>query len=249
MSYRRETPSFQGFTHGRKPLNQGRSTPARTVLLVEDEMEMATEIKAALEESDYVVRIASVAEAADVARTSGAAMLILDRLLFGVDSLQSLEALREQGVKIPVLVISALSSADEVAHGLGSGADDYLVKPFYMVELVARVDALLRRLGDISTTSLSVGDLEMDLLDQVAFRRGVELNLLPREFKLLEYFLRHPDRVVTRAMLLRDVWGYEFEIETNVVDIQISNLRRKIDEQGLPSRIANVRGLGFMLRS
>ena len=230
-------------------MNQGRSTPVRTILLVEDEMEMATEIKAALEENGYVVRIASVAEAADVARTSGAAMLILDRILFGVDSLQSLEALRKQGVKIPVLVISALSSADEVAHGLGSGADDYLVKPFYMVELVARVDTLLRRLGDVSTTSLSVGDLEMDLLDQVAFRRGVELDLLPREFKLLEYFLRHPDRVVTRAMLLKDVWGYEFEIETNVVDIQISNLRKKIDEQGLPSRIANVRGLGFMLRS
>jgi two-component system OmpR family response regulator len=117
-----------------------------------------------------------------------------------------------------------------------------------MVELVARVDALLRRLGDVSTTNLSVGEFEIDLIDQVVLRRGVRLDLLPREFKLLEYFLRHPDRVVTRAMLLKDVWGYEFEIETNVVDIQISNLRRKIDEHGLPSRIANVRGLGFMLR-
>jgi two-component system, OmpR family, response regulator len=229
-------------------LNQGRSTPARIILLVEDEMEMATEIKAALEQSDYVVRMASVTEAADVARTSGAALIILDRLLFGVDSLQSLEALRKQGVKTPVLVISGLSSANEIAHGLRAGADDYLVKPFYMVELAARVDALLRRLGDVSTTNLSVGDFEMDLIDQVALRRGVHLDLLPREFKLLEYFLRHPDRVVTRAMLLKDVWGYEFEIETNVVDIQISNLRRKIDEHGLPSRIANVRGLGFMLR-
>lgn len=226
---------------------QGRS-PARTILLVEDELEMATEIKAALEQSDYVVRMASVTEAADAARTSGAALIILDRLFFGVDSLQSLEALRKQGVKTPVLVISGLSSANEIAHGLRAGADDYLVKPFYMVELVARVDALLRRLGDVSTTTLSIGDFEMDLIDQVALRRGVQLDLLPREFKLLEYFLRHPDRVVTRAMLLKDVWGYEFEIETNVVDIQISNLRRKIDEHGLPSRIANVRGLGFMLR-
>jgi two-component system OmpR family response regulator len=230
-------------------LNQGRSTPARSILLVEDETELATEIRAALEENDYTVRLTSMTEAADVARTSGAAMLILDRLLFDVDSLQSLATLRKQGVKIPVLVISALSSADEIAHGLRAGADDYLVKPFYMVELVARVDALLRRLGDVSTTKLRGGDLEMDLIDQVAFRRGVEIDLLPREFKLLEYFLRHPDQVVTRAMLLKDVWGYEFEIETNVVDIQISNLRRKIDEQGLPSRIANVRRLGFMLRS
>jgi two-component system, OmpR family, response regulator len=229
-------------------LNQGRSTPARTILLVEDEMEMATEIKAALEQSDYVVRMATVAEAADAARTSCVDLVILDRLLFGVDSLQSLEALRKQGVKTPVLVISGLSSANEIAHGLKAGADDYLVKPFYMVELVARVDALLRRLGDVSTTNLSVGEFEIDLIDQVALRRGVRLDLLPREFKLLEYFLRHPDRVVTRAMLLKDVWGYEFEIETNVVDIQISNLRRKIDEHGLPSRIANVRGLGFMLR-
>jgi two-component system OmpR family response regulator len=217
-------------------------------LLVEDEMETATEIKAALEQSDYVVRMASVAEAADAARTSGAALIILDRLLFGVDSLQSLETLRKQGVKTPVLVISGMSSANEIAHGLRAGADDYLVKPFYMVELVARVDALLRRLGDVSTTNLSVGEFEIDLIDQVVLRRGVRLDLLPREFKLLEYFLRHPDRVVTRAMLLKDVWGYEFEIETNVVDIQISNLRRKIDEHGLPSRIANVRGLGFMLR-
>jgi two-component system, OmpR family, response regulator len=229
-------------------LNQGRSTPARTILLVEDEMETATEIKAALEQSDYVVRMASVAEAADAARTSGAALIILDRLLFGVDSLQSLETLRKQGVKTPVLVISGMSSANDIAHGLRAGADDYLVKPFYMVELVARVDALLRRLGDVSTTNLSVGEFEIDLIDQVVLRRGVRLDLLPREFKLLEYFLRHPDRVVTRAMLLKDVWGYEFEIETNVVDIQISNLRRKIDEHGLPSRIANVRGLGFMLR-
>lgn len=229
-------------------MNQGRSTPARTILLVEDEMETATEIKAALEQSDYVVRMASVAEAADAARTSGAALIILDRLLFGVDSLQSLETLRKQGVKTPVLVISGMSSANDIAHGLRAGADDYLVKPFYMVELVARVDALLRRLGDVSTTNLSVGEFEIDLIDQVVLRRGVRLDLLPREFKLLEYFLRHPDRVVTRAMLLKDVWGYEFEIETNVVDIQISNLRRKIDEHGLPSRIANVRGLGFMLR-
>lgn len=229
-------------------MNQGQSTPARTILLVEDETELAAAIKAALEASDYVVRIASMTEAADVARTNGATMLILDRLVFGVDSLQSLEALRKQGVKIPALVISVLSSADAVAQGLRAGADDYLVKPFYMVELAARVDALLRRLGDVSTTNLTVGSFEMDLIDQVALRRGVELDLLPREFKLLEYFLRHPDQVVTRAMLLRDVWGYEFEIETNVVDIQISNLRRKIDEQGMPSQIANVRGLGFMLR-
>jgi two-component system OmpR family response regulator len=118
-----------------------------------------------------------------------------------------------------------------------------------MMELVARVEAVLRRLGEISTTRLRVDDLEIDLLDQTAFKGGAKLNLLPREFKLLEYFLRRPGQLITRAMLLKDVWHYDFEVETNVVDTHISNLRRKIDDHGLPSRIANVRGLGYMLRA
>jgi two-component system OmpR family response regulator len=225
------------------------SVGATTVLLVEDDEELAGEIKAELESNGYLVCTASMADAADAMRTNSAALLILDRLLHGVDSLQTLVLLRRQGVKIPVLIISASSSVDDIAEGLKAGADDYLAKPFYMVELVARVGAMLRRLGDVSTTRMSAGDLEIDLLDQVAFRAGARLNLLPREFKLLEYFLRRPGQLVTRAMLLRDVWQYDFEIETNVVDTHISNLRRKIDDHGFPSRIANVRGLGYMLRA
>jgi two-component system, OmpR family, response regulator len=225
------------------------SVGATTVLLVEDDEELAGEIKAELESNGYLVCTASMADAADAMRTSSAALLILDRLLHGVDSLQTLVLLRRQGVKIPVLIISASSSVDDIAEGLKAGADDYLAKPFYMVELVARVGAMLRRLGDVSTTRMSAGDLEIDLLDQVAFRAGARLNLLPREFKLLEYFLRRPGQLITRAMLLRDVWQYDFEIETNVVDTHISNLRRKIDDHGFPSRIANVRGLGYMLRA
>ncbi len=230
-------------------MTKGRSVSVPTILLVEDEEELANEIKAELEDDGFLVRRASIAEAAGAAGKSDAAMLILDRILDGVDSLHTLEIMRKQGAKIPVLIISASSSVNDIADGLRAGADDYLVKPFYMAELVARVEAMLRRLGDISTTRLIVGDLEIDLLEQTAFKGNARLNLLPREFKLLEYFARRPGQLITRAMLLKDVWHYEFEVETNVVDTHISNLRRKIDDHGLPSRIANIRGLGYMLRA
>jgi two-component system, OmpR family, response regulator len=228
---------------------KGPSVSASTILLVEDEEELASEIKTELEGTGHLVRRVPMADAAEAARMDGAALLILDRMLYGVDSLKTLELWRKQGLKTPVLIISASSSGNEIAEGLRAGADDYLPKPFYMMELVARVEAVLRRLGDISTTRLRVDDLEIDLLDQTAFRGGAKLNLLPRELKLLEYFLRRPGQLITRAMLLKDVWQYDFEVETNVVDTHISNLRRKIDDHGLPSRIANVRGLGYMLRA
>lgn len=230
-------------------MSKGPLVPGWTVLLVEDEIELASEIKIELERNGYLVRPVSLADVMDIARTNGAAMLILDRLLYGVDSLRTLEDLRKRGIKIPVLVISVLSSVDEIAQGLKAGADDYLAKPFYMVELVARVEALLRRLGEVRTTKLSVDDLEMDLIEQAVFRGGEKIYLLPRELKLLEYFLRRPGQIVTREMLLRDVWQYDQGMETNVVDAHVSNLRRKIDDHGLPSRIANVRGIGYMLRA
>lgn len=229
-------------------MTKGPSVSVPTILLVEDEEDLANEIKAELEGDGYLVRRLSIADAAHAAAMSDAAMLILDRIHHGIDSLHTVQIIRKQGAKIPVLIISACSSADDVAEGLRAGADDYLPKPFYMVELVARVEAMLRRLGDISTTRLIVGDLEIDLLEGTAFKASAKLNLLPREFKLLEYFARRPGQLITRAMLLKDVWQYEFEVETNVVDTHISNLRKKIDEHGLPSRIANVRGLGYMLR-
>ena len=230
-------------------MSKGPSVPGWTILLVEDEIELATEIKIELERNGYFVRSVSMADMVDIARTNGAAMLILDRLLYGVDSLRALEDMRKQGIKIPVLVISVLSSAGEIVQGLKAGADDYLAKPFYMVELLARIEALLRRLGDVRTTKLSVDDLEMDLIERTVFRGGKKIDLLPRELKLLEYFLRHHGQVVTREMLLKDVWQHDPGMETNVVDAHISNLRRKIDDHGLPSRIANVRKLGYMLRA
>jgi len=170
-------------------------------------------------------------------------------MLHGVDGLSIVETLREVGVKTPVLVISALSSVDERIRGLKAGGDDYLVKPFAMAELAARVDALARRLDDVRTTKLRAAGLEMDLIEQTV-RRGEEpIDLLPREFKLLEYFLRRPGQIVTRAMLLERVWNYRFTPETNVVDVHIGNLRRKIDVAGEPSLIKNIRGAGFMFNA
>jgi two-component system OmpR family response regulator len=221
----------------------------KSILLVEDEKEMADEIRSELESRGYFVRPASIAEAADAARVGDAAMIIMDRIVFGEDSLVTLESLRKEGVKVPVLVISALSSIDEKVKGLKAGGDDYLTKPFAMVELVARAEAMLRRLDDVRITKLRVGDLEMDLIEKTVYRGGAKIDLLPREFRLLEYFLRHPGRVITRAMLLEDVWQYHFSLETNVVDVHISNLRKKIDTKGPPSLIVNIRGAGFMLNA
>ena len=225
------------------------SNHTQAIVLVEDESELANEIRMALERLGHLVRTASIAEAADAARVGDAALLIMDRMVFGEDSLATLEVLRKEGVKVPVLVISALSSIDERVRGLRAGGDDYLAKPFVMAEFVARVEALLRRLEDVRTTKLRAGDLEMDLIEQTVRRGDTRIDLLPREFKLLEYFLRHQGRVITRAMLLQDVWHYNFSIETNVVDVHISNLRKKIDVRGVPSLIVNIRGAGFMLNA
>ena len=221
----------------------------QTIVLVEDEEELASEISTELAARGHLVRTASIAQAADAARVGDAAVMIMDRMVFGEDSLVTLAALRKEGVKVPVLVISGMASVDEKVKGLQAGGDDYLTKPFAMVELVARVDALLRRLDDVRVTKLHVGDLEMDLIEKTVHRGDTRIDLLPREFRLLEYFLRHPGRVVTRAMLLEEVWQYHFSLETNVVDVHISNLRKKIDTRGSPSLIVNIRGAGFMLNA
>jgi two-component system, OmpR family, response regulator len=220
---------------------------SQTIFLVEDEKELANEIQTELERLGYHVQLASIAEAADAARVGDSAILVMDRMVFGEDSLNTLETLRKEDVKVPVLVISALSSIDERVRGLKAGGDDYLTKPFAMIELTARVEALLRRLDDVRVSKLRVGDLEMDLIEHTVYRGDGKIELLPREFKLLEYFLRHPGQVITRAMLLHDVWQYNFSLETNVVDVHIGNLRKKIDARGAPSLIVNIRGAGFML--
>lgn len=227
-----------------------RSSMLPTVLLVEDEPELAEEIRTDLRRRGYEVRSTETREEGlRAARAGDAAILILDRMLHGEDGLSIVEALRDEGKRTPVLVISALSAVDERIRGLKAGGDDYLVKPFAMAELAARVEALLRRLDDVRTTTLRIGSLEMDLVERTVRRGGRSIELLPREFKLLEYFVRRPDQVVTRAMLLEDVWHYTFIPQTNVVDVHISNLRRKIDARGEAPLITNIRGVGFMLHA
>nr|MDA8253343.1 response regulator transcription factor [Rhodospirillales bacterium] len=175
-------------------------------------------------------------------------LLIVDRLLPGLDGLTVIERLRSLGVRTPVLVLSALSAVDDRVRGLKAGGDDYLTKPFAFMELAARVEALLRRPIDMRETVLRVGPLEMDLIDRTCKRGDRELDLLPREFKLLEYLMRRPGQLVTRDMLLEDVWQYRFLPQTNLVDVHIGRLRRKLDGPGEAPLIQSVRGAGFIFR-
>jgi len=237
------------------PEDQKSSTTAReppldgaSILVVEDEPDLAEEIRLELEANGHPVRLAATAaEGLAEARSGWASVFVFDRMLQGDDGLSVVEALRTEGVAAPVLVISALSSVDERIRGLKAGGDDYLVKPFDLRELTARVDALLRRRGDTRATRLRAGDLDMDLVERTVRCSDRPIDLLPREFKLLEYFMRRPAEIVTRSMLLEDVWNFKFMSQTNVVDVQIGNLRRKLDPTGARKFIVNVRAVGFKL--
>jgi two-component system OmpR family response regulator len=233
---------------GSMVLTRTPSANPRPILLVEDEQEFADQVRSELERIGYPVRLASMSEVVRAARQGDASLLILDRPISGVDCLPSLELLRSENVKVPVLVVSILSSVDEKVRGLKAGADDYLAKPFAMAELGARVEALLRRLGGARQTTLKVGDFEMDLIERTVFCAATKIDLGPREFKLLEYFLRRPGQMITRTMLLQDVWDHELSIESNVIDAHVTNLRKKIDLKNRPSRILNVRRVGYVLR-
>lgn len=218
------------------------------VLLVEDEFETAQEISLALEREGYAVRIAdSLQQVSDAIRIHMPAVMIIDRMLHGTDSIAMIEAWREEGNRVPVLVVSALSSIDDRIRGLRAGGDDYLVKPFAIDELVARVEVLRRRANDSRVSLLRVGPLAMDLIERSVHRGDRKLELLPREFNLLEYFMRHPNQTITRAMLLTDVWHFRTLPQTNVVDVHIGKLRRKVDGPGEIPMIETVRATGFIL--
>jgi two-component system OmpR family response regulator len=170
-------------------------------------------------------------------------------MLPGLDGLSIVETLREEGIKTPVLVLSALNAVNDRVRGLRAGGDDYLAKPFALAELAARLEALLRRPADPRETLLRVGPLELDLIARIARRGQRELELLPREFQLLEYMMRREGQVLTRAMLLENVWNYRFVPQTNLVDVHIGRLRRKVDASGEPPMILSIRGSGFQLRA
>ena len=184
-----------------------------------------------------------------LASTESYDVIVMDRMLPGsIDGLGIIETLRKEGSKVPILILSALSDVDERIRGLKSGGDDYLVKPFAFGELLARLDALLWRTQDKRAEStLAVGDLRMDLLSHKVTRAGKTLSLQPREFKLLKYLMQHANQVVTRTMLLENVWDYHFDPQTNVVDVHISKLRQKIDPPPAPPLLRTVRNAGYML--
>ena len=220
------------------------------LLVIEDDGETAAEIIAEFTDLGFEVDWAATGiEGLDKARTERPDALIVDRLLPGMDGLTIVEALRKDQMKTPVLVLSALGAVDDRVRGLRAGGDDYLTKPFELVELIARVEALLRRPTDNRDTKLRVGPLELDLIERTARRGDRAIDLLPREFRLLEYMMQRKDQVLTRAMLLEEVWKYKFVPQTNLVDVHMGRLRRKVDEPEEPPMIHNVRGVGFVLRA
>jgi two-component system OmpR family response regulator len=219
------------------------------LLLIEDDHETADEIIAELVDRGFEVEWAATGiNGLDKARSVNPDAMIVDRMLPGMDGLTIIEALRQEEVRTPVLVLSALGAVDDRVRGLRAGGDDYLTKPFELIELIARIEALLRRPTDNRETKLRVGPLELDLIERTARRGERSIELLPREFRLLEYMMRRKDQMLTRAMLLEEVWKYKFVPQTNLVDVHMGRLRRKVDEPNEPPMIHNVRGLGFILR-
>ncbi len=220
------------------------------VVLIEDDADTANDICAELRDCGYVVEwSADGLEGLEQARSASADILIIDRMLPGMDGLAVIDTLRREQIRTPVLVLSALGAVNDRVRGLRAGGDDYLTKPFAVLELVARVEALIRRPADTAASVLRVGPLEIDLIERLAKRGAREIELLPREFRLLEYMMRHYDQVLTRAMLFEEVWKYKFVPDSNLVDVHMGRLRRKIDNPSERPMIANVRGEGFVLRS
>jgi two-component system, OmpR family, response regulator len=220
------------------------------ILLIEDDDETAEEVTAELTDRGYEVEWSSNGiEGLEKARTLRPDVMIVDRMLPGMEGLDVIEALRKDHVRTPVLVLSALGAVSDRVRGLRMGGDDYLTKPFAVVELIARVEALLRRPVETRETKLRVGQLELDLIERTARRGERTIDLLPREFRLLEYMMRRSDQLLTRAMLLEEVWNYKFVPDTNLVDVHMGRVRHKVDGPGEAQMIHNVRGSGFILRA
>ena len=221
------------------------------ILLVEDDATTADYVARGLTEEGFVVdRAANGRDGLFMATEEAHDVVILDRMLPGMDGMAVLGAMRAAGIETPVIILSALGTADDRVAGLTGGSDDYLSKPFAFAELLARVRLLLRRRGGggpAQTTKLSCGELDMDLLSRKVKRGARTIDLQPREFRLLEYLLRHREQVVTRTMLLEGVWDYHFDPGTNVIDVHVSRLRKKVDEPGEAPLIHTVRGAGYRL--
>ena len=227
----------------------GRINLAMRVLVIEDDKEAADSLVKGLRESGYTVDHAGDGrDGLFLALSESYDIMIVDRMLPGPDGISIVESVRKANITTPVLFLSALSEVEDRVAGLKVGGDDYLAKPFSFSELLARIEALLRRSSNAQeNTYLSVGDLEMDLLTRKVIRQGKRVYLHPREFRLLEYLMRHEGQVVTRTMLLENVWEYHFDPQTNVIDVHISRLRQKIDKPFDTSILQTVRGAGYKL--
>ncbi len=222
------------------------------LLIAEDDVEAAAFLVRGLREAGFAVDVARDGiEGLEFANCGRYDALIVDRMLPRLDGLLMVEALRKSGHDTPVLFLSALGDVDERVKGLRGGGDDYLAKPYAFVEVLARLEALLRRgeRGAAAAPQLRVGDLEMDLLTRTVKRAGKPIPLQPREFRLLEYLMRHAGQVITRTMLLEAVWDYRFDPQTNVIDVHISRLRQKIEADPENPMIRTVRGAGYMLQA
>jgi len=224
------------------------SSKLMRILLVEDDREAASYLVKGLTESGHRVALAEEGrDGLEMATQENFDAMIIDRMLPGIDGLSIVAALRAARNQTPVLVLSALGDVEDRVKGLRAGCDDYLSKPFAFVELLARLEALTRR--GTAETRLSVADLEMDLLTRTVSRAGRTIDLLPREFRLLEYLMRHAGHIVTRTMLLEKVWDHHFDPQTNVIDVHVSRLRQKLDKGFATPLLHTVRGAGYTLRA
>lgn len=220
------------------------------ILVIEDDRETAQFLLKALRESGHTAESAATGdEGLAVAQSGGFDVLIVDRMLPGRDGLSVVKLLRDGGDRTPVLILSALGNVDDRVKGLRAGGDDYLTKPYAFSELLARVEALARRAApEEQVTRYVVGDLVLDRLSHRVTRSGQPITLQPREFRLLEYLMKHAGQVVTRTMLLEHVWDYHFDPQTNVIDVHVSRLRGKIDKGFSTPLLHTVRGAGYMIR-
>jgi two-component system OmpR family response regulator len=223
----------------------------RRVLVIEDDPETAEQLVDTLATNGYEVDLAVDGnDGLSRGRSVDYAVMTIDRMLPGIDGISVIRRLREDGIVTPVLIISALGEIDDRVRGLRDGGDDYLVKPFAFAELLARVEALARRSATVvKETVLRVGDLELDLVSRTVKRNGREIEMLPREFQVLEHLVRNHDRVVPRAMLLQHVWDLHFDPTTNIIDVYVGRVRRKVDSQQAYPLIHTVRGVGFCVRA
>jgi two-component system, OmpR family, response regulator len=229
---------------------KGRTITTMRVLVIEDDRDAATWLIKGLKESGHLVDHAADGEQGLALASEGVHdVLIVDRMLPKLDGLSVIRNLRADGISTPVLILSALSDVDERVRGLRAGGDDYLAKPYAFAELLARLEGLSRRSGgNAQETSLKACDLELDLLTRSVTRAGKDIPLQPREFKLLEYLMRNAGHIVTRTMLLENVWDYHFDPQTNVIDVHVSRLRSKIDKGFEEPILQTVRGAGYMIR-